>query len=43
MASQRFDMDYNLSTCIATLNIKVTKPVDIGSYKVLAEVRLLLN
>lgn len=37
MASQRCDMDYNLSTCIATLTIKNTKPVDIGSYKVVAE------
>lgn len=37
MASQRCDMDYNLSTYISTLNIKVTKPVDIGNYKVVAE------
>lgn len=37
MASQRLDMDYNLSTCIATLNIKVTKPIDIGVYRVVGE------
>lgn len=37
MASQRCDIDYNLSTCISTLNIKVTKPVDIGTYRVFAE------
>lgn len=37
MASQRVDMDYNLSTCIATLNIKLTKPFDIGKYRVVAE------
>jgi hypothetical protein len=37
MASQRYDLDYNLSTCISTLNIKVTKPIDIGVYRVFAE------
>lgn len=37
MASQRCDIDYNLSTCISTLNIKVTKPIDIGTYRVFAE------
>lgn len=37
MASQRIDMDYNLSTFISTLNIKVTKPIDIATYKVVAE------
>ena len=37
MASMRCDMDYNLSTFIATLNIKVTKPLDIAKYRVLAE------
>jgi hypothetical protein len=30
-------MDYNLATFISTLNIKVTKPIDIGEYKVVAE------
>ncbi len=37
MASQRLDFDYNLSTFISTLNIKVTKRVDLGQYRVLAE------
>jgi hypothetical protein len=37
MASQRCDIDYNLSTFISTLNIKVTKPIDIGTYRVFAE------
>jgi hypothetical protein len=37
MASQRLDIDYNLSTFISTLNIKVTKKIDLGSYRVLAE------
>ena len=37
MASQRCDMDYNLSTFIATLNIKNTKPLDCATYRVLAE------
>jgi hypothetical protein len=37
MASQRLDIDYNLSTFISTLNIKVTKRVDLGTYRVLAE------
>lgn len=37
MASQRCDIDYNLSTYISTLNIKVTKPIDIGTYRVFAE------
>jgi hypothetical protein len=37
MASQRCDIDYNLSTYISTLNIKVTKPLDIGTYRVFAE------
>lgn len=37
MASQRFDFDYNLSTCILTLNIKDSKRSDLGEYKVVAE------
>ena len=37
MASKRLDIDYNLSTFISTLNIKVTRKIDIGSYRVLAE------
>lgn len=37
MASMRCDIDYNLVTFISTLNIKVTKPIDIGTYKVVAE------
>ena len=37
MASQRVDFDYNLSTYISTLNIKVTKRVDVGEYRVEAE------
>ena len=30
-------MDYNLGTFISTLSIKVTKPIDLGQYKVVAE------
>jgi hypothetical protein len=37
MASQRLDIDYNLPTCISTLNIKLTKPIDVGRYRVVAE------
>ena len=37
MASQRYDIDYNLSTSVATLYIKQTKPLDIGSYRLTAE------
>jgi hypothetical protein len=37
MASQRLDIDYNLSTFISTLNIRVTRKIDLGSYHVLAE------
>ena len=37
MASMRCDMDYNLSSYIATLNIKSTKPLDAALYRVLAE------
>ena len=37
MASQRMDMNYDLPTCVATMNIKLTKPNDIGTYKVVAE------
>ena len=37
MASQRYDIDYNLSTGIGILNIKLTKPMDIGTYRVVAE------
>jgi hypothetical protein len=37
MASQRYDIDYNLSTCVGILNIKLTKPMDIGTYRVVAE------
>lgn len=37
MASQRFDIEYNLSTCVASLHIKQTKPLDIGVYRLMAE------
>lgn len=37
MYSQRYDVDYDLSSFIATLNIKNTKPFDIGTYHVVAE------
>lgn len=37
MASQRYDIDYNLSTSVASLHIKQTKPLDIGVYRLVAE------
>jgi hypothetical protein len=37
MASQRYDIDYNLSTSVATLYIKQTKALDLGIYRIVAE------
>ena len=37
MASQRYDIDYNLSTSVATLYIKQTKALDLGIYRLVAE------
>lgn len=37
MASQRYDFDYNIGSGIATLNIKASKLIDEGVYKVVAE------
>lgn len=37
MASQRYDIEHNLSTSVGMLNIKNVKPQDIGTFRVEAE------